>query len=55
MKIEVVQIMNKRFLGVKVSSIIAFAVCLAASLAIWMLVKYHLSSEATLNLFNFVS
>ena len=44
--------MNKRILGIKVSTMLAFAVCLLASVVIWMLVKYHLSSEEALALSN---
>ncbi len=45
--------MNKKFFGIKLSSIIAFVICLVASFVIWMLVKYHLSSETAFDFSKF--
>ena len=45
--------MNKKFLGIKVSSIIAILICLVSSFMIWMLVKYHLSTETAFDFSKF--
>ena len=44
--------MNKKILGIKLGTFLTAIACLVASFAIWMLVKYHLSSEAALLLSN---
>ena len=41
--------MNKKFLGIKISTIIAAAVCLAISFFVWIYVRYDkISSESSL-------
>jgi hypothetical protein len=37
--------MNKKFFGIKLSTILTFVICLVVSFVIWMLVKYQLDSK----------
>jgi len=37
--------MNKKFFGIKLSTIFTIVICLIVAVAIWMLVKYQLDAK----------
>lgn len=44
--------MNKKFFGIKLSTIFTFLICLIVSVVIWMLVKYQLDAKNAETLFS---
>ena len=47
--------MNKKFLGIKLSTIFTVFICLILAVIVWMLVNYNLSSGEAVSLSDYVT